>query len=139
MHTVDPNLSRIFKQAKNEIVKKFGLPSWMQAQCGTCRTDMTVCDILEFGVCLTPQFLGDITCSFMCPKCNALWEKHFQLNVTNLEKLAEVLADSNIVCQGADRHTLIQQGAHNVANGRTGVGMIKTGTITEQVETLATE
>jgi len=126
MLKIDSSVARMFKQARDEVVNDFGLPSWMKAQCGMCRTDMGTDDLLEFGVCLTPQFLGDISCCFMCPNCNSLWEKHFQVNAISRQKLSQVLAEDAGGYEGIDKQTLLQQGSHNVSSGRTGKGMIKT-------------
>ena len=133
---IDANIARVFKQAKDEIVREFGLPSWMKAKCGTCMTEMEQTDMLEFGVCLTPQFIGDVSCSFMCPNCNSLWEKHFQLNVISRKKLAEALVDDDLSCEPMDKQALLQQGSHNVSDGRTGRGMIKIGTINGGIKKL---
>ena len=96
-----------------ERIKDFGLPKWVETECPSCKNKISKEDVLSFEVHFTPIFLGDLSFSYMCKKCNSIFIKHIKCNVKHIYDLMVIFKEESLNYRMDFRETFLNNHEHN--------------------------
>ena len=109
------NLGEHYKSVAKDRISKFGFPSWMAAICPTCKTELEVEHVIEAGVSFAPQFLGDLSLSYLCPQCSTMFVWHIKCNIKNVNDIVIVFSRDYLMFETQYEHILMRDLRHNIA------------------------
>jgi len=103
-----------FNVIARERIREFGLPKWVETDCPTCKNRIALEDIMSFEVHFTPIFLGDISFSYMCKKCNSVFIRHAKCDVKHICDLMTIFKEETLKYRIDFRENFLNRNEHNV-------------------------
>lgn len=103
-----------FDSVARERLRDFGLPQWAETECPVCKNEINIEDIVSFEVHFTPIFLGDISFSYICKKCNSIFIKHVKCDVKRICDLILIFNEESLHYRMDFRENFLNNHEHNV-------------------------
>ncbi len=103
-----------FDLIAKERIMNFGIPKWIETECPTCKNRVDREDIVSLEIHFTPIFLGDVSFSYICKKCNSIFIKHIKCDVKHVYDLMVIFKEESLNYRMDFRENFLNNNEHNV-------------------------
>ena len=102
-----------FKEQTSSLIYGFPLPDWVETVCPVCSSWVCKEDIMGMEIFFVAMFLGDISFSYHCKKCQCAFNMHLKCNVETIHDVVRVLGGDGDY-PFVNREKLISEAHHNL-------------------------
>jgi len=107
------DLAKHCRQIADSMIDEFKFPDWVITNCPSCFNETNAKAIISVQIHFEPIFLGDMSFTYHCSHCHAIFIMHVQCNINTPYDFVKILNSKNKY-HLINRDELLKSGHHNI-------------------------